>query len=67
MKQRFSKDTVRQVIEKRINKIGSEWGFDPSNGTAQLAKYPHRPKHSEACSAYGEWQGLWDLVEELDL
>lgn len=80
---RFSKSTLQSYIQGRINTIQAEWGFDPSNGTAQIAsvsldRFTRNPVPSmplllatysseEARIAYGEFNALLRLAEEYDL
>lgn len=64
MKTRFSKASVLAAIELRRAEIHKQWNFDPRNGTAQLDRYTDQ---RAAALAYGEWNGLNDLAEELGL
>lgn len=37
MAQRFSKNALAIYVRGRVNDVQKEWGFDPSNGTDQIA------------------------------
>ncbi len=58
---RFSKAAMVENLEAKVARLQGKWGFDPSNGTAQL-----RGKGEEACVAYGEFRAYLRLVEEIE-
>lgn len=83
MAQRFSKQTLAEYLQRRITAIQTEWGFDPSNGTAQidaiaadrmvtnplnlLGRSDIHLHRSQAWLAYGELAMLRQIADEYQL
>jgi len=59
---RFSKEVVLAAIDKKIEALQNEWGFDPNNGTAQLKG---KLAGQDAAVAYGTYRALDDLAEQI--
>lgn len=79
MTERFSKQALTEYIQKHINRIQMNWGFDPTHGTAQIpAIAAHRKKtnplpynasdhEKDAAIAYGELEVLFSIALKFDL
>lgn len=72
---RFSKQTLADYVQKRIDVVQKVWGFDPANGYVQVPFILRRvvPESTEpvgleeANRAYGEFSELLRMAEEFDL
>jgi len=82
MAARFSKQTLTYYIQTRIDKLQTDWGFDPRNGYAQIRAVAERrqkasksaidrmalqPIIDEANRAYGEFDALRNMADEFGL
>ena len=61
---RFSKATLTEAIQRRLETIQRDFGFDPGNGTAQLHG---NKKDVKAAVAYGEREAMLELADLFDL
>jgi len=60
---RFSKYTLKETLQKRLDAIQDKYDFDPDNGTAQLSG------DTDEAVAYGEREAMLNLADifEIDL
>jgi len=66
---RFSKKALQEELQVRMTGIQSLYGFDPSNGSAQIEAIAHRTDRglTETAIAYGSYMAVESLVQEYDL
>lgn len=81
MAERFSKKTLAEHVQMRLDRIQKHWGFDPSNGTAQIRDIGGARKQTNpfltgggyedhmygAAEAYGEFRSLLDMAGHFEL
>lgn len=80
MTERFSKKTLTEHIQGRLDRIQKHWGFDPNNGTAQVRAIGGVRKQTnplmsggyedhmyDAAGAYGEFRSLLDMAAHFEL
>ena len=60
---RFSKETVIDALQKRVDHHREKHGFDPDNGTAQLKG---KLSGQEAAVAYGEFRLCLTIIQQID-
>lgn len=58
---RHSKANLVMNLRRRAARLQAEWGFDPEDGCMQV-----EGKGEAANRAYGAWNAMVELIEELE-
>lgn len=60
----FSRKSLQRILQAQVDRVQRLWGFDPTNGYAQVQD---RRGETHMWEGYGNYRACLDLAEELEI